>query len=388
MVNFELQQKILDPSHDHAWAQFRAEFFPSERLNLNTATLGNRSQVVKKELSKEWDELTAFPLGQYMEGRDSLIRCRELVSRLWPSSSHSPCIGLGTTQTMSLLANSLCIANSHKKLRVCTTNFEHEGGISAFEQHQSYEIDYLDSLNLDRFKGYLEASKPEVIFISHVFYANGLINEIKDLYQLAKQTSPDSLFIVDVAQSLGVLELPLDYADIMVGSFHKWMFGPTGTGVVWINKEIMPKLAPFFIGGDSLDREFHGHGFEMAGGQNFVSYLALEAALKLYETVGQQLIAKRCHYLSSSLVESLSQWTHNLTNVKVSPDFPAHPGIIAITIEDHETYKLYTDLNNIGMHVKYIADKNLIRVSVPYYETRERLYQFSKELKKRLCSQT
>ena len=55
--------------------------------------------------------------------------------------------------------------------------------------------------------------------------------------------------VIDVAQSVG--QVPVDVAamgcDFLVGSGHKWLLGPTGTGYLYLSSEHIPTFRPNFI---------------------------------------------------------------------------------------------------------------------------------------------
>jgi len=54
------------------------------------------------------------------------------------------------------------------------------------------------------------------------------------------------LLCVDAVHALGVeLETPAELrCDVLVSGTHKWLFGPRGTGIVWVSPEALERLQP------------------------------------------------------------------------------------------------------------------------------------------------
>src|SRR5690606_9195380 len=63
-----------------------------------------------------------------------------------------------------------------------------------------------------------------------------------------------ALFLLDGTQALG--QIPVDVeaigCDFFISNGHKWLFGPKGTGLLYIHPERLDELEPAYVGAGSL----------------------------------------------------------------------------------------------------------------------------------------
>lgn len=88
-----------------------------------------------------------------------------------------------------------------------------------------------------------------LIAIVHASNVTGALQPLAEIGQLAKQYGV--LFLVDAAQSLGHVPLPVDQLpiDLLAAPGHKGLLGPLGTGILYIAPEIEQQLEPLRQGG-------------------------------------------------------------------------------------------------------------------------------------------
>ena len=81
-----------------------------------------------------------------------------------------------------------------------------------------------------------------MIAVSSVQYARGLRLDLERLGSFCR--SRDILFCVDAIQSLGVLPFDLSRtkADFVVADGHKWMLGPEGVALLYVDPRLRPSL--------------------------------------------------------------------------------------------------------------------------------------------------
>jgi selenocysteine lyase/cysteine desulfurase len=79
---------------------------------------------------------------------------------------------------------------------------------------------------------------------SHVQYGDGALLPVRELCQFARQRNIFS--IVDGAQALGMLDLNLHDldCDFYGSSFHKWLGGCHGSGLLYVRREMLDRLWP------------------------------------------------------------------------------------------------------------------------------------------------
>lgn len=86
--------------------------------------------------------------------------------------------------------------------------------------------------------------RTKVLAFSHVQYADGTVLPVQDLCQFARQRNLVS--VVDGAQALGMLDFSLrDFGcDFYGTSFHKWLGGSNGTGMLYVRRAMLDRIWP------------------------------------------------------------------------------------------------------------------------------------------------
>ena len=95
-----------------------------------------------------------------------------------------------------------------------------------------------------------------LVVLSHASNVTGTIQPIAELGQIARDRGV--LFCVDAAQTAGVLPTHVDEMaiDLLAFSGHKSLFGPQGTGGLYIREGIEKHLRPLMMGGTGSRSEF------------------------------------------------------------------------------------------------------------------------------------
>ncbi|RYY83314.1 MAG: NAD-dependent epimerase/dehydratase family protein, partial [Chitinophagaceae bacterium] len=370
-------------TNEENWRAFRQNNFPGDPINLNPGTLGSVSTAVGKvRHSAAFEQVVRSPLGLYEYGRTNLMAVRALARQIWPSKGYQLAVTNGTSQTINLLALALLRAFGKTKsgrIRVVTTRHEHPGGIGVFEQLPEFEVYYLDDEVMqdeDHFRSAISCLKPQVSLLSHVFYASGNTAPYSYWSAIIRAEAPDCKQILDVSQSIGLYELPFGSADILLGSLHKWVFGPHGSGLTWLKDDLRDWIGGLFWNGIDGNADPATARLNQQGGQDFLQYAEILEALRLYHKTGSQLVWKRSAYLSAQLRELLedvlSRYGIQHTIVTKNGDAP----MLSIGFEDFRPYDLYCELNAKGIHCKCIMnykkdgkEYHILRFGLPYYET-------------------
>ncbi len=389
----------FDVENEEQWVAFKEENFTYNRINLNPGTLGTPSKEVIEAIKKFLDEeeCCAFPLRQYQKAREALDRTRALAMEIWPSTKHDVTIAPSASQCSNLL--SLAIARTSKlksadHIRVLTTLHEHYGGIKAFQKMSDYEVHYLTDNELYDEAAFLQkvdSVKPHICLFSHVCYDTAQVLPVENYATLVKELFPDCKVIIDVAQSIGIYDMPFRNTDVIFGSAHKLLFGPQGAGFLWTTKEFRTWVGGMNWGGEGIDMDDFA-GFSIPGGQNFSVYAGMEAALKLYKKVGGATIRRRASYLANYFKEEFLKLISSLdveayfaapSLVKASDGMGNKETSAATFIaafKNFDPYDLYNSLNEKGVHVKCIKDReingvvyHILRFGFPYFESKSRI---------------
>ena len=373
---------------DNYWEFFREQHFQSDRINLNPGTLGTTSAQVKRIRYNQHSSknMEGYPLGSYEHGRKSHGAINDLCTELWPSPGYQLTVTHSTSQTMNLVALAM-LRKLHKiakgPYRIFTTTHEHEGGIGCFHHLPEYEVYYIeDDVLADPvlMAAKLNELQPHIAFFSHVYYDTGHLAPVEKWMKLVHQVVQEAKIILDVAQSLGLYDVPFGYADVIAGSTHKCLFGPHGGGLMWMKGDFYDWIEGVFWSGHGLGHKPEVIALSIPGGQDFQMYPAIEEALVLFKQTGQDTVLARSSYLRTYFQKKLGEvFTSGgiehvfLNDNKVSP-------LVAIAFTDFDPYPLYKYLNDSQVHTKCIKNHpigginyHILRIGIPYFETFERL---------------
>ena len=377
-----------DITDEQYWDLFRELHFHSERINLNPGTLGTTAASVKRSRNHQHTskDPEGFPLGSYESGRRSLEDINSLCDELWPSPGYNLTVTHSTSQTMNLLALAMLRKlhqGSKGPYKVFTTTHEHEGGIGCFHHLPEFEIHYIeDSILADAtaMKKALRELQPDIAFFSHVYYDTGNRTPIEQWHNAVRECVPGCKIILDIAQSLGLYEIPFGHADVILGSTHKWLFGPHGGGLMWMKPAFHQWIEAIYWSGHGLTHNPDVANISIPGGQDFRLYPAIAECLKFYKQAGKENVLGRSSYLSRYLQNKLDEVFSGSGISHVFLNSERCSPIVSIAFTEFDPYPLYKYLNDQQVHTKCIKNHdvggvnyNIVRVGIPYFETIDRL---------------
>lgn len=381
------------PDAPTAWASLRAREFPGARINLNAGTLGTCPRRVRSAQREFWrGGLRAWPLGQYQRGRAATRRVRELACRLWGASNLA--VTGGASEAMTRLTLALHARLAPGPIRVLASGHEHAGGISGFLRHPGFALSYLPAAALTRpaaLAAHVAELRPSVLLLSQITYTTGLVLPIARHLEAVRAALPGLWVIVDAAQAIGLVPPALAGADAVVASGHKWLFGPPGSGLLWLSERAAHELGPG-AAGEPLDPESPCAAFERVGGHDFSVHAGLAAALELHGELGPAAVMDRSRDLAAWFAAELHvrlrdravrhQFFDPTTGLADDAPPPADRPIGAVHVQFPalDPYPAYAALDARGIHFKCIKDVRpdgtrlaVLRACIPCYETHARL---------------
>ena len=167
--------------------------------------------------------------------------------------------------------------------------------------------------NLDIIERHL-TPRTRVVSIDHIPCTTGTVYPAKQIVELCR--SRGIVIGIDGAHPPGMM--PVDLRDLdpdfYALSGHKWLFGPKGTGILFINKNIIGRLNPVFAGAYSettsdLDERILEYKLEANrveyGTRGTAVVLGLGAALDFVATLGVDRIHRRGMQLAGFLKSEL-----------------------------------------------------------------------------------
>lgn len=327
---------------------------------------------------------------------------RELVAKFINAKNENEIIFTrNTTEGINLLANTLGLAKGDI---ILVSDKEHNSNLIPWlllRNRIGIEVKIISSnedgsFSLDNFCKLIAGAK--LVSIVHTSNLDGVTNPAKEIIEIAHRNNV--LVCLDVAQSIPHRRIDVQDLDIdfLAFSGHK-MLGPTGTGVFYGKKELLEKLSPFLVGGDTVEFSTYD-SFQMlpvpekfeAGLQNYAGIIGLGEAVKYLSNIDYKDIALHELKLNTYITEELKK----IPQIKIiGPENPAlRSGIVNFYIEGTDMHKfviMLDEMANIeirsGQHCvhSWFADRkiyNSARVSLYLYNTMEEAEAFITNLKK------
>lgn len=155
-----------------------------------------------------------------------------------------------------------------------------------------------------------------LLAVSSVDYVTGFAVDLPALGAFCRERG--LLLCVDAIQSLGVLPLDVKACGIhlLAAGGHKWLLGPVGSGVLFVDRSVTDLLDPPMVGWKSVvDEENFELHFELKedagrfepGTLNLPGIFGLGAALELLASVGIDSIRQRVLALNDRLAAGLQE---------------------------------------------------------------------------------
>lgn len=306
-----------------------------------------------------------------------------------------------TTEAINLLANSLDLKNGDV---VLSTDREHNSNLIPWQilakkkgiRHEIVRSGGDGVFDLKKYKKLVKGAK--LVALVHTSNLDGTTIPAKEIIKIAHDNG--ALVFLDAAQSaphqkLDVKDLDVDF---LAFSGHK-MLGPTGTGVFYGKYNLLQKLEPFLVGGDTVEystyddhRMLQAPAKFEAGLQDYAGIIGFGEAVKYLEQVGFDNIREQELKLNRYMTEEISKFT----KVKIigSSDSDLRSGIISFYIDGvdmHQVAIMLDEMSGVmirsGQHCvhSWFNDrkiKNSARASLYFYNTMAETEEFIGSLNK------
>ena len=266
----------------------------------------------------------------------------------------------GATESINLVARCMD-ARMDSDSEIVLTGMEHHSNIVPWQQlceRTGAEIrvaPVLDSgeLDMDALAA-LIGSKTQLVAVTHVSNAMGVINPVAEICGLARPAGVPIL--IDGAQAAG--HIPLDVqelgCDFYALSGHK-MYAPTGIGALYARRPWLDELPPFLGGGEMiLEVRFDGttyndppHKFE-AGTPNISGAVGLGAAMDYLAGYGLERLAA----LEHELLEHATERLREIPGLKIIGTASPKSAVVSFVIDGIHPHDLGTVLDHEGVAIR------------------------------------
>lgn len=213
-------------------------------------------------------------------------------------------------------------------------------------------VDENGYVNINHIKKQIKKNTKAII-INHASNVIGTVQNIQALGKLAKENN--IIFIVDASQSAGIIPIDVvkDNIDILAFPGHKGLYGPQGTGALYIREGLM--LDNFKDGGTGSESqsmvqpEMLPDKFE-SGTLNTPGIAGLSEGIKFIKKVGMDNIRRHEEGLITYLYEELSK----LSYIKIygGKDYKNRCPVLSFNIDGKDSSTVGYLLNKKGIAVR------------------------------------
>lgn len=243
---------------------------------------------------------------------------RSTICRFIGAHAREVVLTTGSTHGINLIANSL---GRGKRLRILTSTLEHHSNLLPWTTRAT--VDYVpwnasSGVDLQALAPKLD-EKPDLVTLGYASNFLGTINPVTEIIRLAHGRGIPVL--LDASQAIAHMEVDVRKlgCDYLVFSGHK-VYGPAGTGVLYIRNDHLDSVEPVFVGGGMVQTVHAGehvpndvpYRFE-AGTPNIEGVIGLAAAITYTSEIGFSAI--RAH--ESALTQFAKQALGNIPGVRV-----------------------------------------------------------------------
>lgn len=242
-----------------------------------------------------------------LKSERKLKECREILAKTINGKENEIYFNCGGTEGNNAVLKGLLKPGTH----FITTPFEHASILNTINklEDSGVKVTYLDidnngKVDLEQLKNSINK---ETVLVSIMYVNNeiGVIQDLKEIGKIIKESSTRAKFHVDGVQAYG--KLPLDVEamniDLLTVSAHKF-HGPKGTGFIYIKKP--NTLEPLIEGGA---QEFGAR----AGTQNIPGIMGLTLAAQIaHEDLNKNY--KKVFEIKKKFIEKLQ----NIKDIRVN----------------------------------------------------------------------
>ena len=301
----------------------------------------------------------------------------------------------GTTESINLVASSFGDAFLHDGDEVIVSAMEHHSNIVPWQLLQRRHnivlkvipMNERQELDLEQYKS-LFSDKTKLVSVTHVSNVLGTVNPVKEMVQIAHGHNVPVL--VDGAQSTPHIRVDvrdLD-ADFLVFSGHK-VYGPTGVGVLYGKRKWLEMMPPYQGGGEMIQTvSFEKTTFNElpykfeAGTPDFISTVALAAALDYVDGIGLDVIAD----YENQLLEYATEQFQQIPGMHIYGNARHKSAVLSFLVEGIHHYDMGLLLDKLGIAVRTghhcaqplmqaLGIEGTVRASFSFYNTMEEVDQ-------------
>ena len=301
-------------SNDEAyWSRVRKQFtLSADCINLNSGNISPAPKVVQKAIIQQLEYCNLAPslnmLRILEQNREQLVANLANFAGCQPDEI---VINRNASEGLQTIIFGLPLQKNDEVI-LCKYDYPHL--IDAWKQRElrdgiklvwvdiklpSEDENYLIHAFTDLF-----TPKTKLVNLTHIINWNGQILPVKKI--ISEAGKKGILTLVDAAHSFALLPQKItDYGcDYLVASLHKWLYAPTGTGLLYVKKERIKNLYPLFSNSnpqsETIDKFTH------LGTRPMYMDHAINQAITFNNAIGQEKKQARLQFLKNYWMEKIA----------------------------------------------------------------------------------
>ncbi|WP_235297476.1 aminotransferase class V-fold PLP-dependent enzyme [Portibacter marinus] len=269
-----------------------------------------------------------FPCVELREKLGAIINCDYKEISLTQNATHG----------MNFVGNGLDLREGDELIN---TNQEHGGGFGAWQllakrkgciykqavmpEPANDPQEIIDAI----FKEVTPRTK--VIAVPHIISVYGTVMPVKEICAEARRRG--IFTVLDGAQCVGHVKVDVKDigCDAYYSSLHKWLLAPAGSGLLYINKDVVGDIWTTLASYNWDNEEDHGFRLMQSGTGNPAQMVGYEAAVDFFNTIGEEKWLSRIHELGAYLREGLKSMNHVTIHSSTNENMAA--GITTYSVE-------------------------------------------------------
>lgn len=348
----------------------------------NAATTYQKPSAVYTAMSKSYANPGRGGHSLSLEAGGKVYECRQQLAELFHVKNLENIIFTqNTTEALNLGIKGLLTKEDH----VVISGMEHNSVLRPLKaMGVAYSVaipDAIGRINATEVEKHICANT-RLIIVTHGSNIVGTINPIREIGKLARENN--IVFLVDAAQTAGVIPIDVeeDNIDLLAFAGHKMLYGPQGTGGLYIRENL--KLKPLKEGGTgSLSEymeqpDFLPDRFE-SGTLNTPGIAGLYEGVCFIQKIGYEKLLKKEQELTKYLLEELL----NIDGVTVygAKTTENRLGVVGFNLRDLDCIMMgnlldedYNIACRAGLHCSALAHqsmgtlkKGMLRFSTSYF---------------------
>jgi cysteine desulfurase/selenocysteine lyase len=380
------------PKHDDEryWAMVRKQFpLVGTRAYMNNGTMGPSPYPVIDAINQRMMQVDST--GEYGGWDES----RKVLADFLHVDEAEISLTHNVTDGINIVCWGLNLAKGDE---VLVTNHEHVGNALPWLNRASVhelKVNYFE-LGEDA-HGTMEnlkkkiTSSTKVIAVPHIVCTTGQVQPVQEIIAYARQHG--IIVFIDGAHGAGMLNLNLREldCDYYAGCCHKWLCGAKGTGFLYVKKQAIDSLQPYFVGGgsdsgwnivDPPSPSLKGynptaHRFDF-GTQNASLWAGVNAAVSFFNTLGMDKVEARVKYLAGYLQKELLNIKSSNLIMLTPTEERSRGAVIGFKLKNMSYQDFGKAAGEKNFRIRLVAENGLnsVRVSTHIYNNIEEIDQF------------